>query len=49
MVCSIPGCAVQANKDCFSMFNPMDKAAYREVISRWVVLLLVLLEKVAAK
>ena len=30
------------------MFNPGDEASYREVISRWVVMLLVLLDEVAA-
>lgn len=29
------------------MFNPVDETAYREVISRWLVILMVILDKVA--
>jgi hypothetical protein len=38
---------LQRKKGCFATFNPVGAAAYREVISRWVVILLVLLENVA--
>ncbi|GAX73946.1 hypothetical protein CEUSTIGMA_g1396.t1 [Chlamydomonas eustigma] len=38
----------QVEKGCFQMFNPCDENVYREVISHWVVSLLVMLSTIAA-
>ncbi len=55
LLCWLPGhashpapSARQDKKACFSMYNPVAEAEYREVISRWVVILLILLDEVAA-